>query len=165
MPYDYVSHLNRRAELAPSAAIELSWLATDCQDVAPLLPLSPDLHDRAQTFWGDGRGLMLELLVVAQQLGCLTGWDVTPMFDLTRVAITTTPDLTLETETVEERRLILARLKRLGREAPLRKATPRCFGISGWPLNRSGPSWVARQWSGRSRACSRHSTMGCRCPI
>jgi DNA-binding transcriptional ArsR family regulator len=121
MPYDYVVHLTRRPELAPSAAIELSWLATDCQDVEPLLVLSPDLQDRAQTFWGDGRGLMLELLVVAQQLGCLTGWDVTPMFDLTRVAITTAPDLTLETETIEERQLILARLRRLGGEAPLRK--------------------------------------------
>ncbi len=120
-PYDYFPPSPRRTDLAPSAAIELSWLFATCESHRPLLSVSPDLTDRAQAFWGDGKGLLLELLVVAQQLNCLTGWDIGPLFDLPRATIRSPQHLMLETETDDERQLMLSRLERLERDAPLRK--------------------------------------------
>jgi DNA-binding transcriptional ArsR family regulator len=109
-----------QVELAPSAAIELFWVVINCTTDAPLLPLPAPLIRRVRSFWGDGERVLVEMLVVAQQCNCLTGWNIAPMFDLSNAKIQAPTQLTFETEPLEERKLLAARLKRLALEAKLR---------------------------------------------
>src|SRR5438309_2060063 len=85
------------AHAAASAAIELSWLVINCKKDAPLLPLSAPLLRRTQSFWNDGHGVSVEMLVVAQQRNCLTGWDIEPLFDLARAKLTLPAQPSFET--------------------------------------------------------------------
>jgi DNA-binding transcriptional ArsR family regulator len=121
MPYDDSVFTVTSPAIAPSAAIELSWLFANCHRDQVDLPVSADLLRRSDAFWGDGIELMIELLVLAQQRNCLTGWDVSPLFDLTSVTIPPPSMLTLETESPELQRLLRARLERMRGDAPLRK--------------------------------------------
>jgi ArsR family transcriptional regulator, arsenate/arsenite/antimonite-responsive transcriptional repressor len=139
-PYDYLPPAPRRRELAPSAAIEISWLITSCSGPSSLLDVPTQLATRAETFWGDGKGLMIEMLVVAQQVGCLSGWNVDPLFDLARTAIRVPNDLRLETEPDDERLLTLARVERLAADAALRKRYSKLLRDL-WTL--AEPAWTA----------------------
>ena len=138
-PYDYLPPPPRRTELAPSVAIELSWLVTSCTGPTSLLDVPSDLAARAETFWEDGQGLMIEMLVVAQQLGCLTGWSADPLFDLARAPIRVPAELALETESEEDQRLTLARVERLARDGGVRKRYSKLLRDL-WAL--ADPSWT-----------------------
>jgi DNA-binding transcriptional ArsR family regulator len=106
--------------ITPSAAIELFWLVLNAKkDKSPLL-LTEELSRRIEGFWGDGCGWSAELLVVAEQRNCLRGWDLEPLFDLTRYKIALPPDSSFATEPLEEQHRVRARLERLGRDARLR---------------------------------------------
>ena len=120
-PFDYFPQTLRRTELAPSTAIEISWIITSCQGATALLAVPPDLASRAESFWGDGQGLAIEVLVVAQQMNCLTGWNADRLFDLGPATIRVPKDLLLESESDDERRLTVARVKRLAGDAALRR--------------------------------------------
>ena len=120
MPFDeLVSHTPARLE--PSAAIELSWLVISCskRDVVHELPES--LKGRADAFWDDGFGVQPEILIVAQQLGCLTGWDIEPLFSLERHRIDPLADVDMRTELPEHRLAVAERIERLRRDKGLRK--------------------------------------------
>lgn len=120
MPYDDAPPRPSSTAIAPSAAIELSWLVATCHREELALPTTAELFTRADAFWNDGCGLGIELLVMAQQLGCLTGWDVAPLFSLGDVRVVVPPALGLESETEEDRAITIARLERLGRDRRLR---------------------------------------------
>ena len=120
MPYDDAAPHPPATVVAPSAAIELSWLVATCHRDELAVPTSPKLLARADDFWRDDCGLGIEVLVIAQQLGCLRGWDITPLFTLGDVRLTPPSGLTLESETPEDRALTIARLERLARDRRLR---------------------------------------------
>lgn len=116
MPYDDLD-IPASPRLEPSAAVELSWLLYPC--VKPELVSSP-LKERATHFWEDGLGIQPEVLVLAQQLDCLTGWDIDPLFSLDSRRLSPLPTVDLRTETPEVRRAIGARLARLRASKRLR---------------------------------------------
>jgi DNA-binding transcriptional ArsR family regulator len=119
MPFDTPLALPHTARVKPSAAIELSWLMLGCKDkVAHRIP--PELEAEADAFWGDGESSLTELLVIAQQLGCLTGWEIAPLFSLADAALDPDAEMDLSTEPEHERLLVHERIRRLAGDAELR---------------------------------------------
>src|ERR1700712_3427954 len=112
MPFDIPLALPHTARVRPSAAIELSWLMLACKDkVAHRIP--PELEAESDAFWGDGEGSLTELLVVAQQLDCLMGWDIAPLFSLAGATLDPDAEMDLSTEPQRERELVRERIQRL----------------------------------------------------
>ncbi|MGL5859480.1 MAG: ArsR/SmtB family transcription factor [Angustibacter sp.] len=109
-------------------AIELSWLVIACQSADALskrtavLDISGDLITRADTFWDDELGLQPELLVLAGQLGCLTGQSVRPLFELDHRPLPPAPPPPLATEPPPVQAAVASRLTRLRRSKSLRRA-------------------------------------------
>jgi DNA-binding transcriptional ArsR family regulator len=104
----------------PSAAVELSWLVISCS--APNRELvSDELKGRADTFWKDGFGLQPEVLLLAQQLGCQTGWDIEPLFSMEHRPLPQLRSVDMRTETPEQQLAIAERMERLRREKALRR--------------------------------------------
>ena len=121
MPFDDPLDLPPTARIEPSAAIELSWLVIACSKRKALHLISPELEQEADAFWGDGHRMLTELLVIAQQLGCLTGWDVDPLLALSHARLDPTADMNLATEPEDERAVVRERIARLARDAKLRR--------------------------------------------
>ena len=102
-----------------SAAIELSWLTISCKDKVAHR-VAPDLDAEVNAFWGDGAGMLTEILVIAQQLGCLTGWNIDPLLSVASASIDPDAEMNLATEPSHERMLVHERIRRLAGYAELR---------------------------------------------
>jgi DNA-binding transcriptional ArsR family regulator len=120
MPFDAPLVLPPTARVKASAAIELSWLLLGCKDkVAHRIP--PELEQEADAFWGDGEHALTELLVIAQQLDCLTGWDIEPLLSLESAELDPDAEMNLSTEPLHERELVHERIRRLAGDDDLRE--------------------------------------------
>jgi DNA-binding transcriptional ArsR family regulator len=109
------------ARVEPSAVIELSWLVIACGKRNALHLISPELEAESDAFWGDGVGMLTELLVIAQQLGCLTGWEIEPVLALSEAKIDPSADMDLSSEPDDERVMVCERIARLAGDARLRR--------------------------------------------
>ena len=76
MPYDEPLLLPPRARVEPSAAIELSWLVIGCGHRNAVHTMAAELEYEVDVFWGDGERMLTELIAIAHQLGCATGWNI-----------------------------------------------------------------------------------------
>ena len=70
------SLLPPRARVEPSAAIELSWLVIGCGNRNAVHTMAAELEFEVDVFWGDGERMLTELIAIAHQLGCATGWNI-----------------------------------------------------------------------------------------
>ncbi|HEY1480027.1 MAG TPA: metalloregulator ArsR/SmtB family transcription factor [Gaiellales bacterium] len=120
MPFDEPLSLPPSVHVQPSAAIELSWLVIGCGKRNAVHQIAYELEDEADSFWGDGERMLTEVLVIAQQLGCITGWDIDPMLNLSSARLDPKAELDLSTESEHERQLVRERLARLASDKPLR---------------------------------------------
>jgi ArsR family transcriptional regulator, nickel/cobalt-responsive transcriptional repressor len=120
MPFDEPLALPPIARVEPSAVIELSWLVIACHKRNALHLISDDLEAEADGFWGDGHGMLTELLVIAQQLDCLTGWNIDPVLAVSAARLDPAADMNLTTEPEAERILVYERIGRLAGDAKLR---------------------------------------------
>jgi DNA-binding transcriptional ArsR family regulator len=120
MPFDEPLQLPPRAHVQPSAATELSWLVIGCGNRNAVHTMAPELELEADTFWGDGQRMLTEVLVIAQQLGCVTGWDIDPLLNLADARLDPEAEFDLATESEEERAAVRARLRRLVDDPALR---------------------------------------------
>lgn len=109
------------ARVEPSAAIELLWLVVACKKPNAAHKLPPALAAEAEAFWGDGQPMLVELLVMAQQLGCAMGWDIEPLLSLSRAKLAPDAEMGLSTESEQERALVPERIGRLTADAKLRR--------------------------------------------
>ena len=121
MPFDEPLSLPPLARVEPSAVIELSWLVIACGKRNAVHLISPDLEAEADGFWNDGHGMLTELLVIARQLGCLTGWDIEPLLAVSTAKLDPAVEMNLATEPEAERLAVHERLARLARDAKLRR--------------------------------------------
>ena len=96
------------------------WLVIACRKRGVAHAIPPEYADEADAFWGDGYPMFCELLVVAHQLGCLTGWDVEPLLALSDAELDAQADMDLSTEDELERILVRKRIGRLAGDAKLR---------------------------------------------
>jgi ArsR family transcriptional regulator len=104
----------------PSAATELSWLVIGCGKRNAVHTMSGTLEADADGFWKDGKRMLTEVLVIARQLGCVTGWEIDPLLNVADAQIDPDADLDLVTEDEDERAAVRERLHRLVRDRPLR---------------------------------------------
>ncbi|MDX6666579.1 MAG: hypothetical protein QOG68_2785, partial [Solirubrobacteraceae bacterium] len=111
MPFDAPLALPPTARVKASAAIELSWLLISCKDKVAHR-VGHELEAEADAFWGDGERALTELLVLAQQLDCLTGWDIEPLLSLASATVDPAADMNLSTEPPHERLLVQERIRR-----------------------------------------------------
>ena len=136
MPFDAPLALPPIAPVRASAAIELSWLTISCKDKVAHR-LAPELDAEVNGFWGDGDGMLTEILVIAQQLGCLTGWNIDPLLSVATATLAPDAEMNLATEPPRERALVRERIRRLAGDAQLRaryQALPRRVWAEGEPL-------------------------------
>ena len=68
-----------------------------------------------------GTACSTELLVIARQLGCLTGWDIEPLLAVSTAKLDPAVEMNLATEPEAERLAVHERLARLARDAKLRR--------------------------------------------
>jgi ArsR family transcriptional regulator len=120
MPFDEPLNLPPAVRVCPSAATELSWLLIACgkRDAVHALPSA--LTAAVDDFWQDGETMLTEIMVIAQQLGCLTGWDIDPLLHVATAQIDAEAAFDLSTEPEHERVLVRERLRRLDRDPGLR---------------------------------------------
>jgi DNA-binding transcriptional ArsR family regulator len=139
--------------IALSAAVELSWLVIACSKRNVVLDLPSRLTERADGFWDDGLGVQPELLVLAGQLGCLTGAELGPLLALDRVAVPPPPaELPLATEPADVHDAVQARLARLHADAALHRAYS---GLLRDIWDAAGEAWRATGRSAVERAAAR----------
>jgi DNA-binding transcriptional ArsR family regulator len=120
MPFDEPLRLPLRAHVQPSAATELSWLVIGCGNRNAVHTMDRALEDEADAFWNDGQRMLTEVLVIAQQLGCVTGWDIDPLLNIADAQLDAEAELDLATESEEERVAVRDRLRRLVEDRALR---------------------------------------------
>lgn len=120
MPFDEPLVLPPSVHVQPSAATELSWLVIGCGKRDAVHRIDTGLEQQTDGFWGDGSRMLTELLVIAQQLGCLSGWDIEPLLHVSDATLDPTVELDLSTESDDERRLVGDRLQRLASDRALR---------------------------------------------
>jgi DNA-binding transcriptional ArsR family regulator len=120
MPFDEPLALPPRAHVRPSAATELSWLVVGCGNRNAVHTMAEGLEREADVFWGDGRRMLTEVLVIAQQLGCVTGWDIDPLLQLADAQLDAEAEFDLGTEPEDERVAVRERLRRLAGDRALR---------------------------------------------
>jgi DNA-binding transcriptional ArsR family regulator len=120
MPFDAPLILPPIVPVRASAAMELSWLTVSCKDKVAHR-MAPALEAEAAGFWGDGVGMLTEILVIAQQLGCLTGWNIDPLLAIADATLDPDADMNLATEPPAERELVHERIRRLADDAELRR--------------------------------------------
>ena len=102
MPFDAPLALPPVVPVRASAAIELSWLTISCKDKVTHR-LEPELDAEVNGFWDDGDGMLTEILVIAQQLGCLTGWNIDPLLSVAAATLDPDAEMNLATEPPRER--------------------------------------------------------------
>ena len=120
-------------------------------------------------FWGDGYPMLTELLVIAQQLGCLTGWDIDPLLSVASARLDPDADMDLTTEPADERAATHERIARLARDGRLRERYEgflRTVWAEGEPVLRElGRPTVERATACSAHACARrcraHATRPC----
>ena len=122
MPFDEPLRLPARPSIAVSAATELSWLVIACSKRNAVHQIDGALERDVDAFWGDGLGMLTEPLNLAQQLGCLTGWDIEPLLSIEDQRIDAKAELGLETEDEHERTAVRERLERLAADRKVRRA-------------------------------------------
>jgi ArsR family transcriptional regulator len=120
MPFEEPLALPPRARVLPSAATELSWLVIGCGNRNAVHTMTGDLEHEADVFWGDGRRMLTEVLVIAHQLGCVTGWDIDPLLHVADARLDSEAELDLGTEPEPEREAVRERLRRLAGDRALR---------------------------------------------
>lgn len=120
MPFDEPLRLPPRVHVQPSAATELSWLVIGCGKRNAVHTMAPGLEQQVDAFWGDGARMLTELLVIAHQLGCVTGWEIEPLLHVADAEIDREADLDLVTEAEHERVIVRERLRRLADDRALR---------------------------------------------
>jgi DNA-binding transcriptional ArsR family regulator len=120
MPFDEPLSLPPSARVAPSAAIELSWLVIGCGKRSSVHQVAHELEQEADAFWEDGERSLTEIMVIAHQLGCFTGWDLGPLLQLADARLDPEIDLDLVTEKPHERELVRERIARLAADRALR---------------------------------------------
>jgi DNA-binding transcriptional ArsR family regulator len=121
MPFDEPLLLPPTARVEPSAAMELLWLVIACRKPSIVHRIPSSLAAEADGFWGDGTPMLPELLVIAQQLGCLTGWEIEPLLGISHAKLDPGAEMDLSTEPESERVLVHERIARLAADAKLRK--------------------------------------------
>jgi DNA-binding transcriptional ArsR family regulator len=128
MPFDEPLVLPPTARVEASAAIELMWLVIACRKRTATHAIASEFADEVDAFWGDGYPMFCEMLVVAYQLGCLTGWNIEPLLSLSSAEIDATTDMNLQSEVELERTLVRERIARLAGDAKLRARYERLLG-------------------------------------
>ena len=120
MPFDDRVHRPLFANVEPSSACELSWLVVCCRVDNKVHALPASLAADVAGFWGESDDCLFpELLVVAHQVGCLRGLDISPLFDLDPGRLAPDADLDLATEPIDDREKVRRRLGRLAAEPDL----------------------------------------------
>ena len=114
-----------RARVEPSAAIELSWLVIGCGKRNAVHTMAASLEEEVDEFWGDGERMLTELISIAHQLRCTTGWNIDPLLSVGDAMLDPTAELDLVTESEEERDLTRERIARLASDPALRKSYER----------------------------------------
>jgi ArsR family transcriptional regulator len=82
--------------------------------------MAADLEAEADAFWDDGMRGLTEVLVIARQLGCVTGWDIEPLLNLADAHVDPEAELDLATEPEDECAAVRDRLRRLAGDRALR---------------------------------------------
>jgi ArsR family transcriptional regulator, arsenate/arsenite/antimonite-responsive transcriptional repressor len=121
MPFDSPLSLPPNARVEPSAATELSWLIIGCGKRNAVHTMPAELEAAVDVFWGDGMRMFAELLVIATQLNCLTGWDIDPLLSIASAELDPDADLNLVTEPTLEQVAVRERIARLAADPELRK--------------------------------------------
>jgi ArsR family transcriptional regulator, nickel/cobalt-responsive transcriptional repressor len=121
MPFEIPTRLATATKVEPSAAVELSWLLFACGRHERALHLPADVIVQVDDFWQDGLGIQPEALVVADLLGCLTGWTIEPLLDLEHRAFGPVPALRLATESAEVSHAVTRRLTQLAASPAVRR--------------------------------------------
>ncbi|MDX6568260.1 MAG: hypothetical protein QOH15_838 [Gaiellales bacterium] len=120
MPFEEPRVLPPKAHVQPSAATELSWLVIGCGNRNAVHTMADGLEREADVFWGDGRRMLTEVLVIAHQLGCVTGWNIDPLLHVADARIDGEAEIDLGTEPEDEREAVRERLRRLAGDRALR---------------------------------------------
>lgn len=122
-PLDNIPELPRtQTVVAASAAIQLSALLCTCDSVKPpKFEIPRALADRANRFWNDGYSSLAEVVILADATDAVRMADIEPFFTRLLEPVTLPAALPLETESPEERELVLRRLERLASDKRLRQ--------------------------------------------
>lgn len=117
--------------VGPSLMLDLSWCihgaySSYLREAHPILDTlygqNNDLRSRVQNFWSDGMNCFAEAEVLAHHAEALEATDFSILRPRLEAALATVPlDLTLESETPEDRSKILNRLAQLQRSDELRR--------------------------------------------
>jgi len=121
MPFEMPRPRTTRIRVEPSAATELSWLMVSCGHREAVIDLPPELVAGADEFWDDGWGIQPEILVLAEELGCLTGWNIDPLLSLEDRVSKARPAPRLATEDDAVRGAVTERLERLRTDSVVRR--------------------------------------------
>jgi DNA-binding transcriptional ArsR family regulator len=122
MPFDEPLILPPVARIEYSAATELSWLVIGCGYRNAVHTMADELETEVDLFWDDGEKMMTEILVLAQQLGCLFGWDIEPLLSIADQEIDPEAEFDLSSESENDRVVVRSRLRRLAADRQLRLA-------------------------------------------
>ncbi len=159
MPYDEPLLLPPRARVEPSAAIELSWLVIGCGHRNAVHTMAGELEYEVDVFWGDGERMLTELIAIAHQLGCATGWNIDALLSVADATLDPEAELDLVTETEEERTLTRERIARLAADPALRaryQTLLRAVWAEGEPLLREVGRAAVERAAQRARASIEH---------
>jgi DNA-binding transcriptional ArsR family regulator len=117
--------------IGPSLMLDLSWCihaaySSYLREAHPILDTlygqNHELRARVQNFWSDGMSCFAEAEVLAHHAEALEATDFSILRPRLEAAVATVPlDLTLESETPEDRSKILNRLAQLQRSGELRQ--------------------------------------------
>lgn len=124
MPVDTEDLSPVTVRVAPSAAIEIDFLLCGCttKRTDRIEQLGLDRHARrVQAFW-DGEVHQSELLVVAERVGALSGWEIASILAVTPAQLAPAAAMDLSSEPDDVRATIVRRITRLARERKLRTA-------------------------------------------
>ena len=121
MPFELPARAVAVTKVEPSAATELSWLLFSCGRQERALSLPAEVITGVDDFWDDGLGIQPETLVLADLLGCLTGWNIDPLLDLEHHGFGPLPRLRLATETDEVAHAVVRRVTQLAASPTVRR--------------------------------------------
>jgi Helix-turn-helix domain len=159
MPYDEPLALPPRARIEPSAAIELSWLVIGCGNRNAVHTMAGDLEEEVDLFWGDGERMLTELISIAHQLRCSTGWNIDPLLSVADARLDPGAELDLMTESEDEQALTRERIARLAADPALRKRYQRLLRAvwaEGEPLLQAVGRTAVERATQRARASIDH---------
>jgi DNA-binding transcriptional ArsR family regulator len=108
--------------VVPSAPTELCVVLYACSvgRSEPTVVLPPALLARANAFWDDGYPSLAEIVLLADATGTLEDLEIEPFLDRIAHPVVLSRPPALETESNEERAIILSRLERLASDRSVR---------------------------------------------